>query len=176
MKVVKFGGSSLASAQQLKKVLAIVKEDKNRKVVVVSAPGKRTPDDTKVTDALIAYYKAYKSGKDFQEPLNWISQRYQTICQDLGIDSQVGTDITQSLEALAKLPIDHNPFLYDTFLAAGEDNNAKLIAAYFQASGLTATYLHPKDVGLFVSQEPQNARVLPVSYDHIEKLNQLEGI
>lgn len=42
MKVVKFGGSSLASAQQLKKVLAIVKEDKNRKVVVVSAPGKRT--------------------------------------------------------------------------------------------------------------------------------------
>lgn len=126
------------------KVLAIVKEDKNRKVVVVSAPGKRTPDDTKVTDALIAYYKAYKSGKDFQEPLNWISQRYQTICQDLGIDSQVGTDITQSLEALAKLPIDHNPFLYDTFLAAGEDNNAKLIAAYFQASGLTATYLHPK--------------------------------
>lgn len=92
------------------KVLAIVKEDKNRKVVVVSAPGKRTPDDTKVTDALIAYYKAYKSGKDFQEPLNWISQRYQTICQDLGIDSQVGTDITQSLEALAKLPIDHNPF------------------------------------------------------------------
>lgn len=176
MKVVKFGGSSLASAQQLKKVLAIIKEDKNRKVVVVSAPGKRTPDDTKVTDALIAYYKAYKSGKNFQEPLNWISQRYQTICQDLGMDSQVGIDIKQSLEALAKLPIDHNPFLYDTFLAAGEDNNAKLIAAYFQGSGLTATYLHPKDVGLFVSQEPQNARVLPGSYDHIEKLNQLEGI
>ena len=55
MKVVKFGGSSLASASQLQKVLNIVKSDENRKFVVVSAPGKRDNNDTKVTDALIQY-------------------------------------------------------------------------------------------------------------------------
>lgn len=60
MKVIKFGGSSLASAQQLTKVLNIVKTDNSRRIVVVSAPGKRNTQDTKVTDALIAYYKAYK--------------------------------------------------------------------------------------------------------------------
>ena len=53
MKVVKFGGSSLASAIQLEKVFKIVQEDEERKYVIVSAPGKRDAADTKVTDALI---------------------------------------------------------------------------------------------------------------------------
>ena len=57
MKVTKFGGSSLASASQLKKVLDIIKDDPERRFVVVSAPGKRNAEDTKVTDALIRYYK-----------------------------------------------------------------------------------------------------------------------
>ena len=57
MKVVKFGGSSLASAGQIEKVFNIVSADSTRKIVVVSAPGKREAKDTKVTDALIAYYK-----------------------------------------------------------------------------------------------------------------------
>ena len=56
MKVIKFGGSSLASAKQLTKVLNIVKSDSNRRFVVVSAPGKRDANDIKVTDALIKYY------------------------------------------------------------------------------------------------------------------------
>ena len=64
MKVIKFGGSSLASAEQLKKVLNIVKSDSERRFVVVSAPGKRNAEDTKVTDALIKYYKTYTAGDD----------------------------------------------------------------------------------------------------------------
>ena len=55
MKVIKFGGSSLASSQQLQKVLAIVEADQKRKYVIVSAPGKRFDGDTKVTDLLIQY-------------------------------------------------------------------------------------------------------------------------
>ncbi|MCC9748769.1 aspartate kinase, partial [Streptococcus agalactiae] len=56
MKVVKFGGSSLASSQQLYKVLNIIKSDYTRRFVVVSAPGKRYEEDLKMTDALIQYY------------------------------------------------------------------------------------------------------------------------
>jgi hypothetical protein len=85
LKVIKFGGSSLASAEQLTKVLNIVKNDSTRKFVVVSAPGKRDANDTKVTDALIAYYKAYKNGDDVTANQDWIIARYQSICDELGI-------------------------------------------------------------------------------------------
>lgn len=70
MKVTKFGGSSLASATQLKKVLDIIKDDPERRFVVVSAPGKRNAEDTKVTDALIRYYKEFTSDKDVTQPSN----------------------------------------------------------------------------------------------------------
>ena len=58
MKIAKFGGSSLADAFQIKKVCDIVLSDPDRKIIVVSAPGKRTKDDIKVTDLLIAVAKA----------------------------------------------------------------------------------------------------------------------
>ena len=77
MKVIKFGGSSLASAEQLKKVLNIVKSDNERRFVVVSAPGKRNSEDTKVTDALIKYYKNYTSDDDVTAAQEWIINRYQ---------------------------------------------------------------------------------------------------
>lgn len=176
MKVTKFGGSSLASAQQLEKVLAIIKDDPERKIIVVSAPGKRSPTDTKVTDALIAYYKAYVSDRHYHKHLEWIINRYQQICNDLTLDSKIITQITASLEHLARLPKEHNPYLYDTFLAAGEDNNAKLVAAYLKANGLAASYLHPKDAGLIVSSEPQHARLLPISYDKLEALKDHDDI
>lgn len=59
MKVAKFGGSSVASAEQIKKVAAIIKEDKDRKIVVVSAPGKRHKNDEKTTDLLIKLGEVY---------------------------------------------------------------------------------------------------------------------
>ena len=81
MKVIKFGGSSLASAEQLKKVLDIVTSDPERRFVIVSAPGKRHSEDTKVTDALIKYYKNYVAGNDVTASQKWIIDRYQTIAQ-----------------------------------------------------------------------------------------------
>ena len=63
-KVVKFGGSSLASAEQFKKVGDIIRADESRKYVVPSAPGKRFSDDTKVTDMLYACYNAAAEGPD----------------------------------------------------------------------------------------------------------------
>ena len=62
MKVVKFGGTSVASAAQIRKVAEIVLADPSRRIVVVSAPGKRSARDTKVTDLLIALARAGSSG------------------------------------------------------------------------------------------------------------------
>ena len=66
-KVVKFGGSSLANADQFKKVGAIITADDTRRYVVPSAPGKRFPKDTKVTDMLYACYESAANGEDFSE-------------------------------------------------------------------------------------------------------------
>ena len=176
MKVVKFGGSSLASASQLQKVLNIVKSDKNRKFVVVSAPGKRDNNDTKVTDALIQYYRAYIEGEDLIPHQDWIIKRYQQMVTELQLKPLILDKITKSILDLATLPIEENPFLYDTFLAAGEDNNAKLIAAFFNQNGLKTRYIHPKEAGILVSSEPSNARILPSSYDKIEELKNYEEV
>ena len=176
MKVVKFGGSSLASASQLQKVLNIVKSDKNRKFVVVSAPGKRDNNDTKVTDALIQYYRAYIEGEDLIPHQDWIIKRYQQMVSELQLKPLVLEKITKSILDLVTLPIEDNPFLYDTFLASGEDNNAKLVAAFFNQNGLKTRYIHPKEAGILVSSEPSNARILPSSYDKIEELKNYEEV
>ncbi len=84
-KVVKFGGSSLASAEQFKKVGAIIKADKERKFVVPSAPGKRFSGDTKVTDMLYGCYDLAEAGQDFKKELQAIKDRYQEIIDGLAI-------------------------------------------------------------------------------------------
>ena len=64
MKVAKFGGSSLANGEQIKKVTHIVKNDPDIRAVVVSAPGKRNDEDTKITDMLIALFTNHVTGID----------------------------------------------------------------------------------------------------------------
>ena len=82
-KVVKFGGSSLANAEQFKKVADIIHADKSRRYVVPSAPGKRFNGDTKVTDMLYDCYDLAASGKDFKKALKEIKERYQEIIDGL---------------------------------------------------------------------------------------------
>ena len=88
-KVVKFGGSSLASAEQFKKVGAIIRQDEARRYVVPSAPGKRSSDDTKVTDMLYACYALAEKGEDFSEQLDRIRARYQEIIDGLNLKFSV---------------------------------------------------------------------------------------
>lgn len=84
-KVVKFGGSSLASAQQFKKVAAIIHADPERRYVVPSAPGKRFSGDTKVTDMLYGCYHLAEEEKDFSKELAAIEERYQEIIEGLSL-------------------------------------------------------------------------------------------
>jgi aspartate kinase len=83
VKVVKFGGSSLASAEQFVKVGNIIRADESRKYVVPSAPGKRNSKDTKVTDMLYACYAQAEAGQEFRIPLMKIKDRYDSIINGL---------------------------------------------------------------------------------------------
>ena len=86
IKVVKFGGSSLASAEQFKKVGDIIHADESRRFVVPSAPGKRFSADIKVTDMLYGCYDLAAKGKDFENEFKAIKDRYYGIINELGLD------------------------------------------------------------------------------------------
>ena len=95
--VVKFGGSSLATAGQFEKVADIIHKNPDRRYVVASAPGKRCPEDTKVTDLLYRCYDAACAGKDFRPALAQIQQRFDYIIAQL----QLQIDLSADLETIA---------------------------------------------------------------------------
>ena len=123
-KVVKFGGSSLANAEQFKKVGDIIKSEESRRYVVPSAPGKRYSGDTKVTDLLYACYDKATAGADFTGILNEIKERFYEIIKGLKLDFSLEEEFRQ-IEADFKAQA-------GTEYAAsrGEFLNGKVMAAY----------------------------------------------
>ncbi len=176
MKVCKFGGTSMASAEQIKKVCSIITGDPNRRVVVVSAPGKRFESDIKVTDLLIECAEKYLNNGDYETVLNKITDRFAEIARDLGLKSNIIKDIENNLKTRISLPYGSAEKFMDRMKAAGEDNAARLVADYLKSTGVKAVYMNPKDAGLFLSDEYGNARVLPQSYKNLAKLSEVEGI
>ncbi len=91
-KVVKFGGSSLASARQFKKVGDIIRSDKSRRYVVPSAPGKRNDKDEKVTDLLYQCYDAASGGTSYKKILERIKKRYEEIIDGLNLNLNLDSE------------------------------------------------------------------------------------
>lgn len=176
MKVCKFGGTSVATAEQIKKVASIIQSDPSRKIIVVSAPGKRFSDDEKVTDLLIKLAAAAEKSDFVEAELAEVVQRYEQIAQGLGLGHEIIQVIDNDLrERLASNREDPNLFI-DCIKAAGEDNNAKLIAAYFNHIGMEAQYACPKRSGLLVNNRPERVRALDEGYDRLEKLREAPGL
>ena len=123
-KVVKFGGSSLASAEQFKKVGAIISADESRVYVVPSAPGKRNSADTKVTDMLLHAYETASKGEDITGEMAAIKARYDEIITGLGLDLSLDRDFEEITEKLTAEP------LMDYAASRGEFLNGKIMAAY----------------------------------------------
>lgn len=170
MKVIKFGGSSLANAKQLRKVTDIIKSDSERRFVVVSAPGKRFPDDEKVTDLLIEYANTFLSHQDITTIQSKIIQRFGDICTELDLDDAYSI-IKQHILALADMDTARSDRVMDAFKASGERNSAVLLAHFLDKQGIPAEFISPKDAGLFVKDIPGDAQILPSSVDTIASLS-----
>ena len=124
-KVVKFGGSSLASAEQFKKVGDIIRADEARRFVVPSAPGKRNSNDTKVTDLLYKCYRAAEKGHtDFDKVLTEIKARYQEIIDGLGL----GLSLEEDFNIIEEKFKNHAGEEYAA--SRGEYLNGKIMADY----------------------------------------------
>ena len=132
LKVLKFGGSSLADAEHFRQVADIIKSDRTRRYVVASAPGKRASGDTKVTDLLYKCYALATNDEDITDVFEEIKERYVSIISDLGID----LDLTESFEKI-RLSLLHSSGR-DYIASRGEYLNAMILAKYLGFNFLDA--------------------------------------
>lgn len=160
--VCKFGGSSVGSSTQIRKVFEIIRSDARRKIVVVSAP-------KGVTDLLILCAKKYHETKKFSDnDFEKIKLIYDEIGSNLGVSDAVGFELDE-LKSRIKTNISSKKEYDDYVKAWGEKSNAKIIAEFFTKAGLEAEYLSPRDAGLYVSEDFGNARVLYESIDNMKR-------
>ena len=147
VKVVKFGGTSLADAEQFKRVAAIVKADPSRRYVVASAPGKRFKDDIKVTDLFYQCYSLAKKREDITEIYKQITDRYNGIIKDLGLSF----DISGELEYVKNAMLAHSG--RDFAASRGEYLNSIILAKYMGFDFIDAeNVIHFKENGTFDSE------------------------
>ena len=122
--VAKFGGTSLADAEQFKKVKNIITADPGRRFIVVSAPGKRFPEDIKVTDLLQRCYNEAINGEPFEHTLQTIRERFQEIISGLELQFPLDREIEIILETLQDCPSEAY------VLSRGEYLSAQIMAEY----------------------------------------------
>jgi len=175
MKVVKFGGTSLADADRIKRVCDIVLSDPQRRIFVVSAPGKRNDKDIKVTDLLIRTAQTCLNGKDGQSEMGIVIDRFAGIMDGLGIPEEVPA-IKTALAKLLTLDKSHPARFMDAIKAAGEDTIAKIIAAYLVTKGHNAQYVNPGVAGMRLTDEYGNAQLLEGSYDSLSTLADIDSL
>ena len=124
LKVLKFGGSSLADGSQFAKVKNIVESDPEREVVVVSAPGKRDKGDNKITDLLYLIQAHLRYGVSFENVLGMVRSRFVGIKEECGLDLDIGAVIDETFASVDKnTPVDF-------IVSRGECFNAMLMAEY----------------------------------------------
>lgn len=161
-KVVKFGGSSLASAKQFKKVGEIIRSDKSRRYVIPSAPGKRNDKDEKVTDLLYQCYDAASEGGSYQKILGKIKARYEEIIDGLGLNLNLDHEF-QTIEEnfLAKAGRDYAA-------SRGEYLNGMVMAEYLGYAFIDAAeVIFFDDKGVFEADITN--KELSERLEHVEK-------
>ena len=124
MIVAKFGGTSVADSAQIRKVGEIIRSDPDRRFIVVSAPGKRFPDDIKVTDLLLKCYERASEGEPFTEYLEQIRLRFREIIEGLDIPFPLDEEIEQLRQTLMTAPE------RDFAASRGEYLTARIVAAF----------------------------------------------
>lgn len=175
MKVVKFGGSSLTDGQNVEQALNIVLSDPERRTIVVSAPGKRSDDDIKITDLLIKYAGMTFKSEDTNEIVQNIFMRYQEIGHYFGLSDQELKVIKDILLALPNQTYPNSSYLMAAFKAHGERLNARLIAMILQHQGVKSRFLDPTEAGLIVTGQPNDALVNPESYLNLDQIKIATG-
>ncbi len=166
MKICKFGGSSVKDSTQIKKVIEILKEDINRRVIVVSAPGRDEKYNEKITDHLL---NISKDGTHLEinskESFNAIITKFTKLCEELEIDKkQIIEPLKKQLNNCTLKKEKKEAF----FLSRGEHFNAKLIYLYMKKLGFKIKLMLPEEFGFILSSCYTNGKVQKQTYQNIK--------
>ena len=160
--VAKFGGTSLADAGQFAKVRDIVLKDPDRRYIVVSAPGKRYPQDRKVTDLLLDAYEKAAAGESFSETLEKIRLRFQEIIDGLALDFPLDEEFKVLEQSLLNEP------MKDYCASRGEYMTAKIMAAYlgftFVDPAWCVCFNEDGQLNMAMTARTMRASLLPLKY------------
>ncbi|MCM0583436.1 aspartate kinase [Weissella diestrammenae] len=168
MKVVKFGGTSLANGAQLEKVIRIMQADSSRQVMVVSAPGKRFSNDQKVTDLMLSFAKIVLAGAEDSHIIQTIVNRYLEIAHYFKIETtELKLTLNKKLIALKQQHYPNFDYLYAAFIGHGEYLNAMVITQILNHIGCHARFMSPKALGLQTTGSPLAATLDPRSYQQM---------
>lgn len=163
----------MADASQIRKVCAIMAADRERRVVVVSAPGKRSKSDTKMTDMLITCAERALEDFDVSRETKAIVARFSEIVAELGLDGSLAEEIAADIAGRVSSDKSDKGCYMDLMKAAGEDNSAKIVAAALRGMGTPAIYLNPAKAGMLLEGPHGEAMLCDVSYgflhDSIER-------
>lgn len=163
--VCKFGGSSVADAGQFAKIKDIIRSDTRRRIVVVSAPGKRNAKETKLTDLLYSAHDLAVKGVDISGPWALIRDRFLEITRDLNLETKVHEDLDALERQLRETP---GELTADYLVSRGEYLCARIMAEYLEAEFVDAYPMITFD---------SRYRVLPESYKTIaEKLSDTSAL
>jgi aspartate kinase len=171
--VCKFGGTSVATSEKLQQIVKILKLDRNRRCIVLSAPGKSPAYPVKVTDALITIVNKTLVRQDCSADLKEIKKRFNALYGPLKVHAARIDEILADIDNRQKSPADHPGKFRDLVVAAGEDLNCKLFAEYLKTLGIHASYVSPRDAGLTVTPVFGDAQPLPRSTEKLASLKKL---
>lgn len=128
-----------------------------------------------MTDLLIDLADTALAGGDVESKINVVVNRYRAITDGLGLDNTITDVIAADLRERVQADRSNTDLFIDSIKASGEDNNAKLIASYFNSIGMPAKYVSPKE-GLVVNDLPERTFALPEAYVNLSKLKETNEI
>src|SRR5690625_3069708 len=152
-----------------------MQSDRSSIVIDISETKKSHNNDIKITDLLIEHSQSFIKKNSYQEELNQVIARYQSIIDDLGLSQQVLGRIETNIKAVFAGEGDLD-FKLEALKSIGEDSLAQLLSEYLQSLGIQARYMNPQDAGIILSDQPGQAQILDECFEKLYKLRDYQEI
>jgi aspartate kinase len=172
-KVCKFGGSSVATASNIKQIVNVINEDSSRRVIVLSAPGKASGVVTKVTDYLITISEKELDNKDSSKACESVKARYFDIYGELGVDKKIIEDVVNQLDERINADKSDPARFRDNLVAAGEQFSAQLFNEYLKSLNIKSVFASPQTLNVTVTSDHGDAQITSEGAKNLTKISKL---
>lgn len=168
--VCKFGGTSVATKESLEQIKHILEFKSERRILILSAPGKASGIVTKVTDYLIQIAEKGIAGKDTTKDITAVKKRFHDNYTALGLSEDAISNVVDEIDNRVAADKSNPARFRDAIVAAGEEFNANLFAQYLVSIGINARFESPQSIGLLVTDDYGDAQATEEGLENLKKL------